>query len=141
MTVVELEEDRDRIRRFSATGGKWVATISSPSCPMLLPHHGGKTANPSWLYSWARPQTVVVSQRMPVLGTNDALTLLERSGTPLLRTGNAGPRTFDGARITSSRKGSWITANTLDRKTRAGEEGFSTEPTRKAVFSQTVYRV
>ena len=27
-----------------------------------LPHYGGKTANPPWLYSWARPLTVMVSQ-------------------------------------------------------------------------------
>src|SRR5271165_5974074 len=50
------------------------------------PHHGGKSANPSWLYAWARPRAVIVSQRMPAVGSNDALTPLERSGIPLLRT-------------------------------------------------------
>jgi competence protein ComEC len=57
---------------------------------MLAPHHGGKTANPSWLYSWARPWTVVVSQRPTPPGTSDALTPLERSGIPLLRTWQRG---------------------------------------------------
>ncbi|MGA2700107.1 MAG: alpha/beta fold hydrolase [Isosphaeraceae bacterium] len=57
---------------------------------MFSPHHGGKSANPSWLYSWARPRTVVVSQRPPAPGTTDALTPLERAGTPLLRTWQRG---------------------------------------------------
>ena len=54
------------------------------------PHHGGKSANPSWLYSWARPRTVVVSQRPPAPGTTDALTPLKRAGTPVLRTWQRG---------------------------------------------------
>src|SRR5208283_3078997 len=29
---------------------------------MLAPHHGGKSANPSWLYSWAKLRAVIVSQ-------------------------------------------------------------------------------
>ena len=57
---------------------------------MFSPHHGGKSANPSWLYSWARPRTVVVSQRPPAPGTTDALTPLERAGTPVLRTWQCG---------------------------------------------------
>lgn len=57
---------------------------------MLAPHHGGKSANPSWLYSWARPRAVVVSQRMPAVGSSDVLTPLERSGIPLLRTWQRG---------------------------------------------------
>ncbi len=57
---------------------------------MLAPHHGGKSANPSWLYSWARPRGVIVSQRPSVSGTTDALTPLERGGTPLLRTWERG---------------------------------------------------
>jgi competence protein ComEC len=57
---------------------------------MLAPHHGGKSANPSWLYSWARPWAVIVSQRMPAPGTGDALAPLERSGISLLRTWQRG---------------------------------------------------
>jgi competence protein ComEC len=57
---------------------------------MLAPHHGGKTANPSWLYDWARPKAVVVSQRSPTFGSTDALTPLERSGIPLVRTWQCG---------------------------------------------------
>ena len=33
-------------------------TQPEPIDLMLAPHHGGKTANPSWLYSWARPRAV-----------------------------------------------------------------------------------
>ena len=29
----------------------------------LAPHHGGKSSNPDWLYEWANPRAVVVSQR------------------------------------------------------------------------------
>jgi competence protein ComEC len=57
---------------------------------MLAPHHGGKSANPSWLYSWARPRAVVVSQRPSVSGTTDALSPVERGGIPLLRTWQRG---------------------------------------------------
>ena len=44
---------------------------------MLSPHHGGRTANPTWLYEWAEPRLVVVSQRPPAPGTNDALAPLD----------------------------------------------------------------
>jgi competence protein ComEC len=64
--------------------------IDPPVELMLAPHHGGRSANPAALYAWARPQAVVVSQRMPAPGTNDALTALERSGIPLLRTWQRG---------------------------------------------------
>ena len=64
--------------------------LDSPIDLMLSPHHGGKTANPPWLYSWAQPRAVIVSQRMPAPGTSDALTPLERSGIPLLRTWQRG---------------------------------------------------
>ena len=47
------------------------------------------------LYNWARPRTVVVSQRMPAPGMNDALSPLERSGTPLLRTWQRGAVHFE----------------------------------------------
>ena len=30
---------------------------------MLAPHHGGRIANPEWLYEWARPRIVIASQR------------------------------------------------------------------------------
>jgi competence protein ComEC len=49
-----------------------------------------KFANPSMLYNWARPKTVVVSQRPPTFGPTDALTPLERGGIPLLRTWQRG---------------------------------------------------
>jgi competence protein ComEC len=52
----------------------------------LAPHHGGRTANPGWLYQWARPRLVVVSQRPVVAHAGDALAPLEQHGLPLLRT-------------------------------------------------------
>jgi competence protein ComEC len=70
-----------------------LAGLPPPDAPvalMLAPHHGGKTANPSWLYSWARPRAVVVSQRMPARGTTDALAPLERGGVSVLRTWQGG---------------------------------------------------
>src|SRR5208283_1765488 len=60
----------------------------------LVPHHGGKSANPLMLYKWARPRTVVVSQRMPAVGSTDALTPLKRSGIPLQRTWQRGAAHF-----------------------------------------------
>ena len=66
---------------------RWPLSIVGGLC---APHHGGKSANPSWLYSWAKPLAVVVSQRPSVSGTADALSPLERGGTPLLRTWERG---------------------------------------------------
>jgi competence protein ComEC len=42
------------------------------------------------LYNWAKPRTVMVSQRMPTSGSTDALAPLKRSGIPLLRTWQRG---------------------------------------------------
>jgi hypothetical protein len=39
--------------------------------------------NPALLYAWARPGTVVVSQRIPAPGETNALAPLERNGIPL----------------------------------------------------------
>ena len=89
-----------------------AAVVGAPDAP----HHGGKSDNPSWLYSWARPKAVIVSQRMPAPGTSDALTPLERSGIPLLRTWQRGAVRF---RWSSNRI---VTEGFLDRHdaTRSG---------------------
>jgi competence protein ComEC len=75
------------------TGLDKLVARPSPQPPpelMLAPHHGGRSANPDWLYDWAKPRQVIVSQRMPATGTPDALAPLERSGIPLLRTWQRG---------------------------------------------------
>jgi competence protein ComEC len=56
---------------------------------MLAPHHGGRTANPAWLYDWAGPSLVVVSQRPPAPGTHDPLAALDARHV-LLRTWQRG---------------------------------------------------
>jgi competence protein ComEC len=56
----------------------------------LAPHHGGRTANPDWLYDWARPAQVVVSQRPPAPGSRDPLATLDARGIHLLRTWQRG---------------------------------------------------
>ena len=61
-----------------------------PPDVFLAPHHGGKTANPEWLYQWAKPRLVVVSQRPVAARAGDALAPLERRGIPLLRTWRQG---------------------------------------------------
>ncbi len=69
----------------------------SPEPPpdvFLSPHHGGKSANPEWLYKWAQPRLVVVSQRPLPSRTSDALAPLEKQGTPLLRTWRDGSIRF-----------------------------------------------
>jgi hypothetical protein len=58
------------------------------------PHHGGESVNPSWLYSWARPRAVVVSQRPSAPVTADALASLKRDGIPLFRTWQRGAVRF-----------------------------------------------
>ena len=61
-----------------------------PPDVFLAPHHGGRTANPEWLYLWANPAQVVVSQRPPAAGARDALALLDAKGVPLHRTWRSG---------------------------------------------------
>ena len=62
------------------------AAPDPPPDVMLAPHHGGKTANPPSLYEWAKPRTVVVSQKPLAPRSGDALAPIEKRGTPLLRT-------------------------------------------------------
>jgi competence protein ComEC len=57
---------------------------------MLAPHHGGRVANPDWLYEWASPQLVIASQRPPSSTANDALGAIERLGIPVERTWRRG---------------------------------------------------
>lgn len=86
-----LTGDLDKMGVVELTG---KPPTDPPVDLMLAPHHGGKTANTSMLYEWARPRAVMVSQRMPVAGTNDALAPLERGGIPLLRTWKRGAVRF-----------------------------------------------
>jgi len=70
-----------------------LAATPPPEPPidlMFSPHHGGRSANPSWLYDWANPRAVVVSQKPPVPGARDALTLLDDRPIILLRTWKSG---------------------------------------------------
>jgi competence protein ComEC len=70
----------------------------SPDPPpdvLLSPHHGGKSANPEWLYQWARPRAVVVSQRRSQPGSSDTLSFVERMGIPVFRTGRQGSIRLD----------------------------------------------
>ena len=67
--------------------------VERPAFPvdaLLAPHHGGRSANPEWFYTWARPDLVVVSQRPPAAGTRDFLEVLASRGLPLLRTWQRG---------------------------------------------------
>jgi competence protein ComEC len=61
-----------------------------PPDVFLAPHHGGKSANPAWLYDWARPRVVVASQRSNSASGADALALVENHGIPVLRTWREG---------------------------------------------------
>lgn len=53
---------------------------------LLSPHHGGRTANPEWLFDRVNPSTVVVSQRAPPAGSRDALAPIAARGIPVWRT-------------------------------------------------------
>jgi competence protein ComEC len=65
-----------------------------PPDVFLSPHHGGRTANPEWLYAWAKPRLVVVSQRPVGVSAGDALAPIERDGIPLMRTWRHGSIRF-----------------------------------------------
>jgi competence protein ComEC len=53
---------------------------------VLAPHHGGRTANPDWFYSWARASLVVLSQTRPTSAATDAVTAAVPAGVVVLRT-------------------------------------------------------
>ncbi len=67
-----------------------IARRTEPLAMILAPHHGGRSANPGWLYAWARPDRVVASQRQPSLGNGDALADLAKRGIPVSRTWQSG---------------------------------------------------
>ena len=67
-----------------------VAHPAKPLDAMLAPHHGGRTSNPPWLYDWAKPALVVVSQRAPAPGSRDPLGPIADGQFPLLRTWQVG---------------------------------------------------
>lgn len=87
-----------RDRRLLLTGdldGAGLAEVLARPAPagldaMLAPHHGGRAANPPWLYDWARPGLVVVSQKPPTLPGQDALRWLDERRVPVLRTWQQG---------------------------------------------------
>ncbi|WP_158633533.1 ComEC/Rec2 family competence protein [Tautonia sociabilis] len=70
-------------------GAGLAELVSRPRRPvdvLLAPHHGGRSANPAWLYDWADPALVVVSQRAPRAGTSDALRPVAEAGVAVRRT-------------------------------------------------------
>ena len=84
-------------RRFLLTGdlerdglADVVARPLGPFDAMLAPHHGGRTSNPRWLYDWAKPGLVVVSQRPLAAGSRDPLIPLAEGLFPLRRTWQSG---------------------------------------------------
>src|SRR6185437_9036683 len=92
--VLEIASDG---RRLLLTGDlerngltEVIAHPLKPLDAMLSPHHGGRTSNPEWLYAWAKPALVVVSQRPPASGSRDPLTPLAEGHFPLLRTWQRG---------------------------------------------------
>lgn len=67
--------------------------VSKPSPPfdvLLSPHHGSRAANPPWLFDWAKPHAVVVSQNAPAIGGEPPLAAIAQSGLPVLRTSDLG---------------------------------------------------
>ena len=76
---------------------------------MLAPHHGGKSANPAMALRLGQApdrHRQPADARLPEQPTPSRP--LSEAGFPSCAPGNAGPSTFNGVRITSSRKGSWI---------------------------------
>jgi competence protein ComEC len=68
-----------------------VTGLPKRPCDILLaPHHGGRSSNPAWLYAWADPTMVIVSQSRPQSGTADFLKGVVPRHTDLLRTWHDG---------------------------------------------------
>lgn len=94
--VVEVSSLGRRLLLMGDLDGPGLVEIVAKPAPeppidlMLAPHHGGRAANPPWLYAWARPRAVVVSQKPPIPGARDALTLLRDRSIILYRTWKTG---------------------------------------------------
>ncbi len=84
--VLDLESDgRHALLTGDLEQAGLAQLVSHPGGPfdvLLAPHHGGRTANPAWLYRWANPARVVVSQRPPAPGSRDALNAAGSGGDP-----------------------------------------------------------
>jgi competence protein ComEC len=65
-------------------------SLQGPVDVWLAPHHGGRDANPKWVYDWIRPRAVIASQRRGGSGTDDALAEAVPRGTPIWRTWERG---------------------------------------------------
>jgi competence protein ComEC len=91
--VLDLEAAGHHALLTGDLEGDGLAQLRSHSRPpidvFLAPHHGGRAANPPWLYDWARPSLVVVSQRPLTPGTQDPLAALAARHV-LLRTWQRG---------------------------------------------------
>jgi competence protein ComEC len=91
--VLDLEADGHHVLLTGDLENEGLDALSRcrlpPLAVLLSPHHGGRTANPTWLYEWAEPRLVVVSQRQPASGSNDALAPLDAQHI-LLRTWQRG---------------------------------------------------
>jgi competence protein ComEC len=78
--VLDLEASGRHVLLTGDLEGEGLFAVRREPLPkpdvLLAPHHGGRTANPPWLYDWANPRLVVVSQRAPAAGSNDALAVL-----------------------------------------------------------------
>ncbi|WP_168222167.1 ComEC/Rec2 family competence protein [Aquisphaera giovannonii] len=98
--VLDIEHGGRRIMLTGDLDAEGTAALlqghrPEPSPDLFLsPHHGGRTANPTRLYDWARPKAVVVSQRTPQFGTKDALEGLDGRAMPVLRTWQRGAVAF-----------------------------------------------
>ena len=76
---------------LDGVGSTEFAARSRPAfAAMLAPHHGGRTANPGWLYAWAVPRRVIVSQKRPASTSRDPLAMLGSSGVVVDRTWKTG---------------------------------------------------
>ena len=102
------DNDRSLVLELGAGGGRILLTgdldgaglvelIAAPRRrfdAVVAPHHGGRSANPSWFHDWAEATLVVASQRRPAPGSSDALSGLEDRGVEDLRTWRVGAVTL-----------------------------------------------
>jgi competence protein ComEC len=89
--VLSVESGGRRLLLTGDLDGSGLADLTAQTAPkidvFLSPHHGGRTANPPWLYHWANAGLVVASQRRPAPGTRDAL---DAVAAPVRRTWQRG---------------------------------------------------
>ena len=112
----QIPSGDDQLRR--AILFRWPLEIV---CDRCSPHHGGKSANPSWLYSGPGREPSLSASGRPPRARRTHSPRWNAPALPCFAPGSAARSIFDGRLIASSLKGFWI--STVAARCPPGRQG------------------